>query len=61
MTTYSLEEVLKVLTNNNVQNTALVETSASNKNIAYYNLSSEVRLLSYSNIFVNKRSIILFH
>jgi hypothetical protein len=61
MTTYSLEEVLKVLTNNNVQNTALVETSASNENIAYYNLSSEVRLLSYSNIFVNKRSIILFH
>jgi hypothetical protein len=47
MSTYSLEEVLRVLTNNNIPNTAQVETSVSNlnNNLSYYNLSPEVRLL----------------
>jgi hypothetical protein len=47
MSTYSLEEVLRVLTNSNIPNTAQVETSVSNlnNNLSYYNLSPEVRLL----------------
>ena len=51
MSTYSLEEVLRVFTNNNIPNTTLVETSASNgnNNLTYYNLSPEVCLLFYLN------------
>ena len=42
MSTYSLEEVLKIVANNNIPNTnALTETSTNN-NLASYNLLPEV-------------------
>jgi hypothetical protein len=42
MSTYSLEEVLKIVANNNIPNTNAPTETSTNNNLASYNLSPEV-------------------
>lgn len=56
MATYTLEEVLKVFTNNNIPNSnPQTEASANNtnNNLAYYNLSPEVSVIFIINLIIN--------
>jgi len=56
MATYTLEEVLKIFTNNNIPNSN-PQTEAfannTNNNLAYYNLSPEVSVIFIINLIIN--------
>ena len=58
MSTYSLEEVLKIVTNNNIPNTNALTEISSNNNLASYNLSPEV---SVSVLFYSKFNLIIIY
>ena len=58
MSTYSLEEVLKIVANNNIPNTNTPTETSSNNNLASYNLSPEV---SVSVLFYSKFNLIIIY